>query len=91
MIPAVKLAARPPRLRTDAKASGALVPETMLAAVASFGAPEEVLTGNPPKYVTWRSKSEFSKMLAQRSIKQILATPRAPRDAGHDRALRGCF
>ena len=65
-----------------ATASGALVRETMLAAVANFGAPEEVLTDNGTQYVTWRGKSEFTKMLEQRGIKQIVATPRHPETLG---------
>jgi transposase InsO family protein len=65
-----------------ATASGALVRETMLAAVANFGAPEEVLTDNGTQYVTWRGKSEFSKLLEQRGIQQIVATPRHPETLG---------
>ncbi len=65
-----------------ATASGALVRETLLAAVANFGAPEEVLTDNGTQYVTWRGKSEFTKMLEQRGIKQIVATPRHPETLG---------
>ena len=65
-----------------ATASGALVRETMLAAVANFGAPEEVLTDNGTQYVTWRGKSEFTKVLEQRGIKQIVATPRHPETLG---------
>jgi transposase InsO family protein len=65
-----------------ATASGALVRETMLASVANFGAPEEVLTDNGTQYVTWRGKSEFTRMLEQRGIKQIVATPRHPETLG---------
>jgi transposase InsO family protein len=65
-----------------ATASGALVRETMLAAVANFGAPAEVLTDNGTQYVTWRGKSEFNKMLEQRGIQQIVATPRHPETLG---------
>jgi len=65
-----------------ATASGALVRETLLAAVANFGAPEEVLTDNGTQYVTWRGKSEFTKVLEQRGIKQIVATPRHPETLG---------
>ena len=65
-----------------ATASGALVRETLLAAVANFGAPEEVLTDNGTQYVTWRGKSEFTKILEQRGIKQIVATPRHPETLG---------
>lgn len=65
-----------------ATASGALVRETLLAAVANFSAPEEVLTDNGTQYVTWRGKSEFTRMLEQRGIKQIVATPRHPETLG---------
>ena len=65
-----------------ATASGALVRETLLAAVANFGAPQEVLTDNGTQYVTWRGKSDFTKMLEQRGIKQIVATPRHPETLG---------
>jgi transposase InsO family protein len=65
-----------------ATASGALVRETLLASVANFGAPEEVLTDNGTQYVTWRGKSEFTKLLEQRGIKQIVATPRHPETLG---------
>ena len=65
-----------------ATASGALVRETLLAAIANFGAPEEVLTDNGTQYVTWRGKSEFSKFLEQRGIRQIVATPRHPETLG---------
>jgi transposase InsO family protein len=65
-----------------ATASGALVRETLLAAVANFGSPEEVLTDNGTQYVTWRGKSEFQKLLEQRGIKQIVATPRHPETLG---------
>ena len=65
-----------------ATASGALVRETLLAAVANFGAPEEVLTDNGTQYVTWRGKSEFTRLLEQRGIKQIVATPRHPETLG---------
>lgn len=65
-----------------ATASGALVRETFLAAVANYGAPQEVLTDNGTQYVTWRGKSEFSKMLEQRGIQHIVATPRHPETLG---------
>lgn len=65
-----------------ATASGALVRETLLAAIANFGSPEEVLTDNGTQYVTWRGKSEFSRMLEQRGIKQVVASPRHPETLG---------
>ncbi|MBZ0149898.1 MAG: DDE-type integrase/transposase/recombinase, partial [Planctomycetes bacterium] len=65
-----------------ATASGALVRETLMAAIANFSAPEEVLTDNGTQYVTWRGKSEFQKLLEQRGIQQIVATPRHPETLG---------
>jgi transposase InsO family protein len=65
-----------------ATASGALVRESFLAAVANYGAPAEVLTDNGTQYVTWRGKSEFSKLLEQRGIQHIVATPRHPETLG---------
>lgn len=65
-----------------ATASGALVREALLASIVNFGAPEEVLTDNGPQYVTWRGKSEFSKVLELRGIKHIVATPRHPETLG---------
>jgi transposase InsO family protein len=65
-----------------ATASGALVRETFLASAANYGMPEEVLTDNGTQYVTWRGKSEFTKLLEQRGVKQIVATPRHPETLG---------
>jgi transposase InsO family protein len=65
-----------------ATASGALVRETLQASIVNFGAPEEVLTDNGTQYVTWRGKSEFTRLLEQRGIKQIVATPRHPETLG---------
>lgn len=65
-----------------ASASGALVREVLEAAIANFGAPEEVLTDNGPQFQTWRGKSEFSKLLERRGIRQIVARPRHPQTLG---------
>jgi transposase InsO family protein len=65
-----------------ATASGSLVRETIQAAIVNFGAPEEVLTDNGTQYVTWRGKSEFTRLLEQRGIQQIVATPRHPETLG---------
>ena len=65
-----------------ASASGALVREVFEAAIASYGAPEEVLTDNGPQYVTWRGKSAFSKLCDRRGIKQVVARPRHPQTLG---------
>ena len=65
-----------------ASASGALVRESLLSAIANFGAPEEVLTDNGPQYVTWRGKSEFARTLEQRGIRHVVASPRHPQTLG---------
>jgi len=63
-------------------ASGALVREVLERAIASYGAPEEVLTDNGPQYVTWRGKSAFTRLCERRGLKQIVAKPRHPQTLG---------
>jgi transposase InsO family protein len=65
-----------------ASASGAMVREVFEAAVANFGAPREVLTDNGTQYVTWRGKSEFTRLLERRGIRQVVASPRRPQTLG---------
>jgi len=65
-----------------ASMGGALVIETLRAAIAAYGAPEEVLTDNGPQYQTWRGKSRFSKELTKLGIKHILARPKRPQTVG---------
>ena len=65
-----------------ASMGGALVIETLRAAIAAYGAPEEVLTDNGPQYQTWRGKSRFTKELAKLGIKHLLARPRHPQTVG---------
>ena len=65
-----------------ATASGALVREALEAAIANYGAPEEVLTDNGTQYHTWRGKSEFTKLLERRGIRQVVASPRHPETLG---------
>ena len=65
-----------------ASASGALVREVFEAAIANFGAPEEVLTDNGTQYHTWRGKSAFTKLCERRGIRQIVAAPRRPQTLG---------
>jgi transposase InsO family protein len=65
-----------------ASQSSALVLEVLRAALASYGAPEEILTDNGSQYVTWRGKSVFSRELEKRGIKQIVAAPRRPQTLG---------
>lgn len=65
-----------------ASASTALVLEALEAGIASYGPPEEILTDNGPQYVTWRGKSQFTKHLEKRGIRQIVAKPRRPQTLG---------
>jgi transposase InsO family protein len=65
-----------------AGASTALVIEVFLAGVASYQAPEEVLTDNGPQYKTWRGKSAFTRELERRGIEHIVARPRRPQTLG---------
>src|SRR5437588_405846 len=53
-----------------ASQSAALVLEVFRAALAGYGAPEEVLTDNGSQYVTWRGKSAFSKEREKRGVRQ---------------------
>ena len=65
-----------------ASAGGALVIEVLKSAVASYQAPQEVLTDNGPQYITWRGKGEFAKTCEKLGIKQIVATPKHPETLG---------
>lgn len=60
----------------------ALVQEALLAGIARYGPPEEVLTDNGPQYVTWRGKSAFSKLCEHLGIHQVVARPRRPQTLG---------
>jgi len=65
-----------------ATASAALVIEVLRAAIASYGAPEEILTDNGSQYVTWRGKSAFTREIEKRGIRQVIARPRHPQTLG---------
>ena len=65
-----------------ASSSGALVRETLEAAIARHGLPEEVLTDNGTQYKTWRGKSAFTKLLERRGIRHVVARPRHPQTLG---------
>ena len=62
--------------------SSPLVIESLRASIASYQAPQEILTDNGSQYITWRGKSAFTKELDKRGIKQIVATPRRPQTLG---------
>jgi transposase InsO family protein len=65
-----------------ASQSTALVLEVLRAGLTSYPAPEEILTDNGTQYVTWRGKSQFSRELEKRGIKQVVARPRHPQTLG---------
>ena len=65
-----------------ASASTSLVIEALEAGITNYGPPEELLTDNGPQYVTWRGKSQFTKQLEKRGIKQIIAKPKRPQTLG---------
>jgi len=65
-----------------ASQSSALVLEVLRSGIASYQAPEEILTDNGSQYVTWRGKSAFTKELEKRGIKQVVAKPRRPQTLG---------
>ncbi len=65
-----------------ASSSGALVREVFEAAIANYGAPEEVLTDQGPQYHTWRGTSEFARLCARRGIRQLVARARHPQTLG---------
>ena len=63
-------------------ASSEMVMEALRAAVAAFGAPDELLTDNGPQYITWRGKSKFSKLCENLGIIQVVSRPRHPQTLG---------
>ena len=65
-----------------ASQSAALVLEVLRAAIAGYGVPEEILTDNGSQYITWRGKSQFTRELEKRGIRQIVARPRRPQTLG---------
>jgi transposase InsO family protein len=65
-----------------ASQSTALVLEVLEAGIANYGPPEELLTDNGPQYVTWRGKSQFTRRLEKRGIRQIVAKPKRPQTLG---------
>lgn len=65
-----------------ASQSTALVLEVLEAGIASYGPPEEILTDNGAQYVTWRGKSQFTRRLEQRGIRQLVARPQRPQTLG---------
>ena len=65
-----------------ASQSTALVLEVLLAGIASYGSPEEILTDNGSQYITWRGKSAFTRELEKRGIRHVVSAPRRPQTLG---------
>ena len=65
-----------------ASQSALLVIEVLRAAMAAYGVPAEILTDNGSQYITWRGKSQFTRELEKRGIRQIVARPRRPQTLG---------
>jgi transposase InsO family protein len=65
-----------------ASQSSALVLEVLRAGLTSYPPPQEILTDNGSQYVTWRGKSQFTRELEKRGIKQVVARPRHPQTLG---------
>lgn len=65
-----------------ASQSAALVIEVLRAALGAYPVPEEILTDNGAQYITWRGKSQFTRELEKRGIRQIVAKPRRPQTLG---------
>jgi transposase InsO family protein len=66
----------------SATASAGLAMETLRGAIASWGAPDEVLTDQGPQYCTWRGKSAFAKELERRGIDHLVSRPHRPQTLG---------
>jgi transposase InsO family protein len=65
-----------------ASCGASMVIEALEGGIAAYGPPEEVLTDNGPQYVTWRGKSQFTRRLEQRGIRQIVARAKRPQTLG---------
>jgi transposase InsO family protein len=65
-----------------ASQSTAVVLEVLEAGLASYGPPEEILTDNGTQYITWRGKSQFTRRLEQRGIRQLVSRPQHPQTLG---------
>ncbi|MFH1724748.1 MAG: IS481 family transposase, partial [Elusimicrobiota bacterium] len=63
-------------------ASTAMVIDVLRSAIASYQAPEELLTDNGPQYTTWRGKSAFTKECEKLGIRQIVSKPKNPQTLG---------
>jgi len=59
-----------------------LVCESLLAGIARFGKPKEVLTDQGRQYFAWRGKSRFQKLLIREGIAHVVARTHHPQTLG---------
>jgi integrase-like protein len=63
-------------------ASARFVIDVLESGIASYGAPQEVLTDSGPQYHAWRGESQFRKVVVRRGIKPLVSRPRHPQTLG---------
>ena len=63
-------------------ASARFVIDVLESGIASYGAPEEVLTDSGPQYHAWRGESQFHKVVVRRGVKHLVSRPRHPQTLG---------
>jgi transposase InsO family protein len=61
---------------------GELVTECLLAGLARFGKPKEVLTDQGRQYFAWRGKSRFQKLLIREGIEHVVSRAHHPQTLG---------
>jgi len=62
--------------------TSAYVVDTYREAVATYGAPTEMLTDNGRQYASWRGKTQFQKELKRDHVEHIRSTPHHPQTLG---------
>ena len=63
--------------------------EALLEGIARFGKPKEVLTDQGRQYVSWRGKSDFTKVLDREGIRHVVARSHHPQTVGKCERLWG--
>jgi len=63
--------------------------EALLEGIARFGKPKEVLTDQGRQYVSWRGKSDFTKVLDREGIRHVVARSHHPQTLGKCERLWG--
>ena len=59
-----------------------IVIEALLAGIAAFGKPREVLTDQGRQYYAWRGKSQFQKLLDKEGIQHVVSRAHHPQTLG---------